>query len=158
MKPVLRWALLLLALVGTLGAVFSDWPGEASPETRSVRRAGPASPPAPHDAARPDPAPTLRLQPTGPNLFAVRQLPPRPAARPVAPPPPTAPPLPFRYQGKVVEQGQVIAFLAEGTRTHIVRAGDRLASYRVEDISPAGMTLVYLPLNEKQQLMFGNQN
>ncbi len=164
MKTALRWILLLLALGGTLGVVFSDWPAEknaslperpAGAATRPASRVGDPAPPGVEAADR---APALRMRPAGPNLFAAREVQPRPIARKTPPPPPAPPPLPFRYQGKVVEEGQVIAFLAEGTRTHIVRAGDRLASYLVEDIGPAGMTLVYLPLNEKQQLMFGNPN
>ena len=164
MKPAVRWSLLLLALGLTLGAMFSDWPGEV-PAPQADRRVGStpqltqaAVAPAPLSGDAADPKPAVRMRPAGPNLFAVREVQPRPAAHKAPLPSPAAPPLPFRYQGKVIEEGQVIAFLAEGTRTHIVRTGDRLASYHVEDIGPTGMTLVYLPLNEKQQLMFGNPN
>jgi hypothetical protein len=33
-----------------------------------------------------------------------------------------------------------------------------LSGYRVDDITPLEMTLVYLPLNEKQRLIFGSAN
>lgn len=164
MNPVLRWSVLLSALALTLGAVLMDWPGEQAWVPPGARAAPanlarqPAAAFATRSADRTDHPPAVRMRPVGPNLFAVRELQLRPVARKEPPPPPLAPPLPFRYQGKVIEDGRVIAFLAEGTRTHVVRAGDRLTSYQVEDITAAGMTLVYLPLNEKQQLMFGSPN
>lgn len=153
MRPALRWILLLLALALTLGAVFMDGTDD---EAATAQIASPLPPEPTVAGTVPERGPVARMQPTGPNLFAVRETQPRPPVKKLPPPPPAAPPLPFRYQGKVIDDGQVIAFLAEGTRTHIVREGDLLSRYRVEEISPTGMTLVYLPLNEKQQLLFGS--
>jgi hypothetical protein len=58
----------------------------------------------------------------------------------------------------VLEGGEVLAFLGQGTRTYLLRRGDVLAEYKIEDITPAEMTFVYLPLNEKQHLTFGSAN
>jgi hypothetical protein len=63
--------------------------------------------------------------------------------------------LPFRYLGKLLEEDAVMVFLAQGARTHLAHKGDVLMDYKVEEITPARMTLVYLPLNEKQYLTFG---
>lgn len=153
MKPALRWILLLLALALTLVAVFMDGLDD---EVATAQITSPLLPEPSVASTAPQRGAAARMQPTGPNLFAVRETQPRLAVKQMPPPPPAAPPLPFRYQGKVIDDGQVIAFLAEGTRTHIVREGDLLSRYRVEGISPTGMTLVYLPLNEKQQLLFGS--
>ena len=51
-----------------------------------------------------------------------------------------------------------MVFVDQGARTHLLRKGDVLADYKVEQITPAEMTLVYLPLNEKQRLTFGSAN
>ncbi|NIM40985.1 MAG: hypothetical protein GTN84_07945 [Hydrogenophaga sp.] len=104
-----------------------------------------------------------RMAPPREPLMAPRgwlpPAPPPPAA--VAAPPPTAPPLPYRYLGRLEGgEGGTTIFLAEasnpGARPLAVRAGERFAQYQVDGISARGMTLTYLPLNQKQQLLFGN--
>lgn len=90
-----------------------------------------------------------------------RPPPPPPPAAVQAPPPAQAPPLPFRYVGRLDDgDGAPTVFLAEGAlaRPHVVRAGDRLRDYEVLAITERGMTFVYLPLQQKQQLLFGNPN
>jgi hypothetical protein len=80
--------------------------------------------------------------------------PPKPVAPP--PPPPSAPPLPFTFLGKAVEQGVWEVFLARGSETLIVR--DKMVIdgvYRIDAIAPPGMTITYLPLNQVQQLNIG---
>ena len=56
------------------------------------------------------------------------------------------------------EDGRVVAFLAEGTQPvpRVVRQGDMLPNHRVDEITPQGMRLTYLPLNETQRLLFGS--
>jgi hypothetical protein len=71
---------------------------------------------------------------------------------------PVAPPLPFKFEGKLLEDGKVVAFISQGAFTHVLHKGDVLSGYRVDDITPLEMTLVYLPLNEKQRLIFGSAN
>ena len=86
---------------------------------------------------------------------------PPPRVAPVASAPPQAPPLPFRYLGRLDggDDGPVV-FLAEGNqataRPLVVRAGDRIRDYQIDAITPRGATFTYLPLNQKQQLQFGS--
>jgi hypothetical protein len=59
------------------------------------------------------------------------------------------------------EGGAVVVFLAEGAadaRPRLVRQGDPWPNYRVDEITPQGMRLTYLPLNETQRLLFGSPN
>lgn len=115
-----------------------------------VTAAGPAAPPAPS---------ALRLSPRGQDLFAVRSWqPPPPVAAPGPVMKPVAPPLPFRYLGRLEEDDQVAVFVSDGTATRVLRQGETVSNYRVEEINAQGMRLVYLPLNETQRLLFESKN
>jgi hypothetical protein len=78
----------------------------------------------------------------------------RPVAQaPVAPPKPVAPPMPYRVAGQVSHDGMNQVVLARDERVFTVSEGDTLDNvYRVEAIRPDSVTLVYLPLNERQQI------
>lgn len=82
----------------------------------------------------------------------------------VAPPPPppakpTAPPLPFQYLGKIMEDSGVRVFLNLQGKNLIVKAGDVINGiYTVVDIAGNQMTFLYLPLKEKQALSIGADN
>lgn len=145
-----------IALAATLAAVLLDWPmPEAAPPARAAL---PAAPVAAAEAVPPAASPLReRYEARAADAFAPRSWlpPPPPAPKPAAP---KAPPLPFKYLGKVMQEGEVMAFLGQGARTHLARAGDTLADYKVEEITTAEMTFVYLPLNEKQRLTFGSAN
>ena len=85
--------------------------------------------------------------------------PPPPAPRVVvAPPPkPTAPPLPFTYIGKKLENGNWEAYLARGTETYIVHNKTMIDdTYRAEMIVPPNLTITYLPLKQVQTLTIGD--
>ncbi|MGH8706955.1 MAG: hypothetical protein ACREVD_02710, partial [Burkholderiales bacterium] len=72
---------------------------------------------------------------------------------PVAPVAPVAPPLPFRYLGKVVDGERTAVFLARQDEHFLAVPGGTLAGeYRVEEITPAAITLVYLPLGTRQSV------
>lgn len=98
------------------------------------------------------------------NLFVSRSWqppppPPEPLPAPVAQEPAQAPPLPFKYLGRLEEDGQVAVFLAEGNQhPRLVRKGDQWPNYRVDNITSEGMQLTYLPLKQTQSLQFGNSN
>ncbi|SFD07220.1 hypothetical protein [Massilia yuzhufengensis] len=83
--------------------------------------------------------------------------PPPPPPEPVAPPPPpTAPPLPFTFIGKSLQDGTWEIYLARGERTYSVRNDTVIeGTYRVDAIRPPVLTLTYLPLNQVQQLNIG---
>ena len=84
---------------------------------------------------------------------------PPPPPRPGPPRKPTAPPLPFKYMGRLVEPGREIVFLTGSQdRNYAVSAGDTITgTYRVESISEKQMTLTYLPLDQQQTLQFGGR-
>jgi|GEM_PF-2130037 len=90
------------------------------------------------------------------NLFPVRSwLPPPPPPPP--PEKPRAPPLPFRFLGKILAEEGTILFLAEQQRSLVVKQGDTINGlYHVDEVTPQSMNVTYLPLKEKQQLNFGN--
>lgn len=79
-------------------------------------------------------------------------------ARTPPPAPPGAPPLPFRYMGKLVDGDDVSVFLTHGSRNLVVHAGETIDSkYRVDRIGESVMTLTYLPLNQQQTLALGER-
>lgn len=89
------------------------------------------------------------------NLFPVQTWQPPPPPPP-PPPKPTAPPLPFQYGGSLHDGDQRTIFLIHQKRQLIVRTGDVIDStYRVEEISPQRIELMYLPLQQKQTLLTG---
>lgn len=98
----------------------------------------------------------------GDNLFGARNFdPPPPPPPPVStkPPPPQAPPLPFKYQGKLVEAGVATVFLVQGDRVMLARPGDTLGGlYRVETIQSGSVVFTYLPLDQRQTLATGSAN
>jgi hypothetical protein len=78
---------------------------------------------------------------------------PPPSAVAAAAPKPVAPPVPYRVAGQVTRDGVVQVVLARDDRVISVREGDRLDDeYRVESIKPDAVTLVYLPLDTRQDL------
>jgi hypothetical protein len=82
-----------------------------------------------------------------------------PQANVIAPPPapPQAPPLPYTYIGKMMEDGQIVVFLARQERNYTLHSGDKLDNaYQVDDIKPTQMLLTYLPLNQQQALPIGS--
>ena len=80
----------------------------------------------------------------------------RPAQIAVAPPP-TAPPLPFTYMGKLMSGGELAVFLVQGERNLIVHEGDTIDSlYRIERIAEGDITLLFLPLNQRQTIVIGD--
>jgi hypothetical protein len=71
-------------------------------------------------------------------------------------PPPIAPPLPFTYMGKLLSGPDAKVFLALGDRNLVLREGDTVDSiYRVEKIAEGAITLVYLPLDQRQTIVTG---
>lgn len=84
---------------------------------------------------------------------------PPPPPKPVPPPPPMAPPLPFSYVGKLIDGGKVTVFMSRQDRNYAVKEGESIdGTYRVEEVKPPLMTLVYLPLNQKQTMQIGEAN
>ncbi len=165
--PALRHVLLGLGLLSTIVVSFVDLPqsGVVAPESAASATApGPRStrvprPPSPGTPETPRPVATRApYAPSDNNLFAARNWQPPPVAEAPAAPAsvPVAPPLPFRYLGKLLDDGEVMAFVTQDARTHLLRRGDVVADYKVVDITTERMTLVYGPLKQTQYLPFGS--
>lgn len=80
--------------------------------------------------------------------------PPPPPAAPAAAP--SAPPLPFEYIGKKIEDGKWEVYLARGDNTYVVREATVIEGlYQVQSITPPTLALRYLPLKEVQTITIG---
>lgn len=91
------------------------------------------------------------------DLFAPKSwyVPPPPPP-PMPPPKPVAPPLPFTFIGRMIEEGQTAVFVSIQDRNQVLRAGDVVQGvWRVDSIEPTNMKLTYLPLNENKYLALG---
>lgn len=94
------------------------------------------------------------------DLFANRSwIPPLPPAvdvvvqKPAPPPAPSAPPLPFKYLGRMADSEKFVVFLEKGTEALSVSVGDVLDNtYEVQMISETAVRFVYLPLGIAQLL------
>lgn len=93
---------------------------------------------------------------------SVDATPPVPApAAPSGPVALTAPPVPFTYMGKMLDEqsGKLVLYLAKGDVAYTVGEGDVIdATYRVAAITDTELTLIYIPLNIKQILIIGGSN
>ncbi len=96
------------------------------------------------------------------EMFANKSwyVPPPPLPPPAKVEAPTAPPFPFVFRGKMMEEGEKVAvFLNKQGRSFIVREGDVLdKTYSVDEVNPPEMILTYLPLNIKQTIQIGETN
>lgn len=96
--------------------------------------------------------------PDGAALFGSQSWapPPPPPSKPAPPPPPTAPPLPFTYIGKKLEDQVWEVYLVHGDQTYVAREHSILdGTYRVDAIQPPTLSLTYMPLNQVQPLSIG---
>jgi hypothetical protein len=91
----------------------------------------------------------------GPRSWQPPRAAPKPLPPPPPPPPPQAPPLPFAYMGRWIENGATIVYLQRQNQNYVVRQGDTLDGvYRVESIDDNAMVLTYLPLGKRQVFAF----
>jgi hypothetical protein len=171
-----RWLVLGGGLVSAALVVVGAWLGDerAAPQTALVAasaaqsRAG--AKPGPGEGARNE-APPVNLEKLKSRALGAASRDPfaAPAARgpksrravpgaaaAAAPPPASAPVLPFTYMGKLLSGGDRAVFLIQGERNLVVHEGDTIdALYRVEHIAEGAITLVYLPLDQRQTLIIG---
>lgn len=162
-----RWTVLILLLGLTLSA--TAWVSQNEEPAAAVAEAQPEKHMVPEKkvqqtAHEPDALNLEKLQrepveDAATDLFAAKSwyVPP-PPPKPMPPPPPSAPPLPFAYMGKLIEDGQMTIFLTKQDRNYVVKTGDTIdGTYKVEEVSARMMTLTYLPLKIKQTLMIGGE-
>ena len=86
--------------------------------------------------------------------FARRSFGAPPAAQQAsAPARPEAPELPFRYMGKVIEDGKLEILLLRGDEHFSVTAGQKIGDeYRLDKVTTSSLTFTYLPMKKKQTL------
>lgn len=161
-----RWIVYAVALA--LALVAARWAGGqdgAEARNAGLQSARPARDATP-DAARAEALPEVRLDrlgkrvapaPAGDPFQAQSWNPPVESMprRNLPPPRPEAPPIPFAYMGKMVDDATTIVFLSRQDRNYVVRAGDTIdGTYRVEKVGDDALELVYLPLGARQALPF----
>jgi len=161
MTPRSRHILLYGTALATLAAVVfappeqeTVQPAHLAPKPQAEADAAPIV--APSEALKPIPRNGLANEPN--DMFLVDRPPPSiPAATASARQPvPVAPPLPFTYMGKMVENGALTVFLTREDKPYVVHAGDVLDNqYRIDAIRPPSIELTYLPLKQKQLLSMG---
>jgi hypothetical protein len=165
-----RWVVLVMLLTAALSAAAWVREGDKGAESevveapaRQTRPAG-AAPAHKEQATERVHLEKLRMRPPPEqtaDAFAARSwrnTAPKPslANTVVVAPPPSAPPLPFVYMGKLLSDESRAVFLTRGERNLIVHEGDVIdAIYRVEILSDAGLTFVHLPTGIQQNLAFG---
>jgi hypothetical protein len=70
-----------------------------------------------------------------------------------APARPEAPPLPFKYVGKMIDEGKLSVFVSRGDESYTLKPGMKLdTQYRVDKVTEDSVTFTYLPLKKKQEL------
>jgi hypothetical protein len=148
------------ALASAPGAQLKSAPGgqpkaEPPPQPQPQSQSQ-ASQPQPQQQALKLPERGGLAEPGSPLFSSQSWQPPPPKF--VAPPPPkpvapVAPPLPFRFVGRMLQDGHLFVFLAKGDTVITVKQGDTIDGvYRVESIGETEVALTYLPLREKQTL------
>ncbi len=76
----------------------------------------------------------------------------------IAPPPPAAPPLQFKYAGKAIADNETWVFLSKSGENLITKIGGKINDqYRLDALSDDAVTVTYLPLNVKQTLTINNK-
>jgi len=153
MKPMFRKVLAGVAVVGALASVVagrerpSPAPAVVPPAARIETRIVPPA----------DGIDLAKLQARAgedatTDAFAPRNFSPIVAPQAQGPAQAEAPPLPFRYMGKMLDDGKLAVFLLDGNESVTVKAGDHVGPYRVDSVTEAEVRLTYMPLKTKQRL------
>ena len=89
------------------------------------------------------------------DLFSPKSWMPPPSSDTKAAPP-SAPPLMFKYLGKVTEGDETRVFLSLAEHNYIVKPGETINNqYRMDEVTHHTITFTYIPLNAKQMLSTG---
>jgi hypothetical protein len=166
-----KWLTGSAALIAAWVAFGPKDPDAVQPARASAATAAHASRPATTAAALPMAQSLLRVahrvadQTAAGSLFAAHSWyvpppPPPPAptvTAPVAPPKPTAPPLPFTFMGSYTPNGSpAVFFLTNGDKVYDVHLGDTIDNtYTVDALTNGQLVFTYKPLNQQQQLSTG---
>ena len=128
-------------------------------ETPKPHSAGPVSAAVAEKPVRIEVAKLSRVPPAadGIDVFAAKSW-----AKPAAvrqaftppPPQPVAPPMPFQYVGRIEGREGPTILLSRGGESFSVKAGEPIDNdYRLDSVTGEALTIVYLPLNERQTLV-----
>ena len=60
-----------------------------------------------------------------------------------------APAMPFRYIGKMIDNGQLAVFLQKGDESYTAMEGERVGDYRIDKITENEIRFTYLPMKTK---------
>ena len=91
----------------------------------------------------------IKVVKTRPTLVKVK-------SKPIKPRKPTAPRLPFKYIGKLIEKNKTKIFLMQGQALHIVVEGDKIDSnYQLKQVDESEISIIYLPLKLTQTMDIG---
>jgi hypothetical protein len=72
---------------------------------------------------------------------------------------PTAPPLPFTYVGKLIQDGKLAVFIGMQGRDMLIKKDETIAqTYHVDDISATEVKMTYIPLQIQQILKLESLN
>lgn len=78
---------------------------------------------------------------------------PVPPPPPPPPPPPVPPPNPYRFAGRLMQDGQAQVFLTKGDLPVAIKVGDMLdGSYRIETITTTSISMTYVPLGYRETI------
>ena len=153
MKPIVKKALASVAVVGALASVVTGRENPAPAVVEPVKRVDTRlQVNADIDLSRLE---ERMDQGAKVDAFAPRNFSPivPPEAQAKAPEQRAeAPALPFRYLGKLVEDGKTSIFLANGDESITVAPGMRIGDYRVDRITEAEVRFTYLPMKKQQSL------
>jgi hypothetical protein len=146
-----RAAAIAVALVAAAGVVAGrEKPALSVVEIKApaLERVASASPIGLEQLKRSEPS-APQSDPFAPRSFA-------PPARPVpaaSAAPPSAPPLPFSYSGRLIANGKTETFVTRGDELVSIAPGASIdGEYRVESISESSIVFTYLPLKTRQSL------
>ena len=155
----IRKVLLFGSLAAIVGYLLLDQPatrpglGVAESGRAEPRTVAPATP-----AERLDLPERRGLARTQSELFGAPPPPPAPVAKKPQPAPvaaaPVAPPVPYRFAGKVRKGSEEEVLLSRGDLVFPVKAGDTVDGlYKIESISGERIELVYLPLGTRDRIV-----
>lgn len=163
--PEPRTLLQIAALAGTFGAVAwvngysNEEVAPAAYEQAGIVQRGPAEikPGSPEPELRLAALDSRNIGELKTDIFTNKSWYVPPPVTPQPPPKPTAPPLPFTFLGRMIENGVAVVFVSNRDSNQVVRVGevvDRV--WRVDAIEATRMVLTYLPLNETKYLILGS--
>ena len=154
MKPIVKRVLVLAVVLGALASVVAgrEQPSPA-PARKSAPRADVRTPPAADiDIAKLE---ARADEGAKADAFAPRNfspIVPAAEAQPQAPGKPTAPPLPFKYLGRMSDGEKLEIYLEQGQEFIVTEAGQRIGDYRVDKVTEDQIVFTYLPLKTRQRL------